>query len=76
MRFWITNGNVPVMANPVQAFIEEKGVSVLADATRRAPGAIRLWKHRKRIPRDAWPDLIEAFPDEITLETLRALEAA
>jgi hypothetical protein len=64
------------MDNPVQAFIEQKGVATLAEATNREPGAIRLWKHRRRIPRDAWPDLIEAFPGEVTIERLREFEAA
>lgn len=37
-------------------------------------GAVRLWRHRKRIPRTAWPDLIQNFPDKVSLDDLRAAE--
>ncbi|MDB5448228.1 MAG: hypothetical protein JWQ97_3545 [Phenylobacterium sp.] len=56
--------------------IEAKGVSAIAEATRREPGAVRVWKHRNRIPRDAWPELMDAYPGEITLDVLRRFEDA
>lgn len=53
-------------------FIEEKGVAAIADATGRSHAAIRVWKHRKRFPREAWLELNKAFP-ELTLDVLRKL---
>lgn len=41
----------------------------------KRPGAVRMWVQRDLIPRTAWPDLIDAFPD-LTLEKLKLLEAA
>lgn len=51
------------------------GPKAVADATGKTPGAVSLWKNRNRIPRDAWPDLMKAFPD-VSLDDLLALEAA
>lgn len=55
-------------------FIEAKGVEALHQATGRSAGAIRVWKHRNRFPREAWLELAQAFP-ELTLDVLRDLEA-
>jgi hypothetical protein len=38
-------------------------------------GAIALWRHRNKVPRTAWPELIEAFA-EVTLDVLKATEVA
>ena len=54
-------------------FIDSKGANVVADATGRSLGAIRVWKHRDRFPRKAWLELHNAFP-ELTLEVLQRLE--
>ena len=51
------------------------GPKAVADATGKTPGAVSLWKNRNRIPRDAWPDLMKAFPD-VSLDDLLALERA
>ncbi|MDR3514058.1 MAG: hypothetical protein P4L73_20675 [Caulobacteraceae bacterium] len=62
------------MAETAATIIDEKGgPSVVARAIRKRGGAVRAWKHRNSIPRGAWPDLIEAFPD-LTLERLKATE--
>lgn len=70
----VTRSNVFVMSETVAQIIIEKG-GPLAVATRVgwAAGAVRAWKHRGVIPRDAWPDLMREFPD-ITLERLIASE--
>jgi hypothetical protein len=60
------------MAKTAAQFIEAKGIAALAEASNREPGAIRLWKFRNRIPRDAWPELIQA--EIATLEELKATE--
>lgn len=54
-------------------FIEHKGAQAVADATGRSLGAIRVWKHRNRFPREAWLELSQAFP-ELTLNELKRLE--
>lgn len=64
------------MDHPVSKFIETKSVAVVALATGRSPGAVRVWKHRKRFPREAWGELITAFPGELTLDRLREMAAA
>lgn len=38
-------------------------------------GAVRVWKHRDRFPREAWLELSQAFP-ELTLEVLKGIEPA
>lgn len=62
------------MIPSVSEFIEAKGAQVVADATGRAIGAVRVWKTRNRFPRAAWLELAQAFP-ELDLDTLRKLDA-
>jgi hypothetical protein len=38
-------------------------------------GAVALWRHRNKLPRTAWPEIVEAFPGT-TLDELKAVEAA
>lgn len=59
----------------VADIIDSRGAKTIGDRTGIPVGRIRVWKHRQRIPRSAWPDLIEAFPD-LTLEALKQAEAA
>lgn len=75
MRRRVTGGNVGAMSNTAtQIIVENGGARAVAAAIGKKPGAVRLWKHRNSIPRDAWPDLITTFPG-ITLERLLASEA-
>lgn len=62
------------MIGSASDFIGKKGVQAVAAATGRSLGAIRVWKHRDRFPREAWLELSEAFP-ELTLDELKRLEA-
>ena len=56
-------------------FIDEKGgPAAVARATGYKPGAVALWRHRNKLPRSAWPEIMEAFPGT-TLATLKAIEA-
>lgn len=63
------------MANPHRTFINEKlgGTDAASERLHRSPGAIRMWTHRRVIPRSVWPEIIEAY-DGVTLDELRALE--
>lgn len=64
------------MFTNVSELLDSKGGNAsVATATGYAPGAVALWRHRNKLPRSAWPDLMKAFPD-ITLDALLALEAA
>ena len=54
--------------------IEEKGVGEIARALDVDPAAVRMWKHRRQLPRRHWPELVQKFPD-LTLDELRAIEA-
>lgn len=57
-------------------FIDARGgPAVIARATGYRPGAVALWRHRNKLPRTAWPEIMEAFPD-VTLDHLKAIEAA
>lgn len=64
------------MVTSAHQFIGEKGVPAIRLATGRSEGAVRVWKHRNRFPRDVWPELASAFPEELTLDVLRLIEFA
>lgn len=72
------------MPDSVTDFIDKLGgPAKIADAIvkleppRQAykPGAVALWRFRNKIPRNAWPELLRAFP-HLTNEALLAIEAA
>lgn len=57
-------------------FIDEKGgPAAVASKVGRKPGAVRAWKHRDALPRDAWPEIVDAYPD-MTLDRLKEIEHA
>ncbi len=64
------------MVTSAHQFIGEKGVTAIRLATGRSEGAVRVWKHRNRFPRDVWPELATAFPEELNLDVLRLIEFA
>lgn len=56
-------------------FIDAKGgPASVARSTGYKPGAVALWRHRNKLPRSAWPEILEAFPDT-TIADLKAIEA-
>lgn len=71
------------MTTPI-TFIDAKGGPAqiardLAEVTgaeerRYTAGAIALWRHRNKIPRNAWPEIVVAYP-EVTISYLREIEA-
>lgn len=64
------------MTKSVDTIIDDLGgPTKVAGAVRRSPGAIRMWRVRKQIPRASWPDLLDAFPD-LTMTDLKATERA
>lgn len=64
------------MAQNTAQIIESKGGSAaFAKACGLEPSAVRMMKHRNKLPRSAWPEIMTAFPD-LTLDVLRASEAA
>lgn len=63
------------MAMTAAEFIDGKGgPATVARATGYKPGAVALWRHRNKLPRSAWPEIMEAFPGT-TIETLKAIES-
>lgn len=62
------------MIRSASQFIERKGAQAVAVATGRTVGAVRVWKHRNRFPREAWLELSQAYP-ELTLVVLKRLQA-
>jgi hypothetical protein len=50
------------------------GTQVVAERLQIEPRTVEMWKFRRRIPRQRWPDLIDKFPS-VTLDELKAAEA-
>jgi hypothetical protein len=63
--------------NLTRAFIVEKlgGTEAAAARLKKSEGAVRMWAHRKRLPRQNWPEILEAYHN-VTLGDLKALEEA
>jgi len=59
-----------------EIIVDLGGPKAIAESTPHKEGTIWVWKHRGKIPRTAWPDLIEAFPKKVSLDDLRQTEAA
>ena len=74
LRFNLTTGKVVAMVKTAVDFIDARGgPAAIARATERQPGAVALWRHRNKLPRSAWPEIIKAFPD-VTIDQLIAIE--
>ena len=61
------------MQKTAAQLIAETGVRTLSEKLGVEQTTIRMWKSRNRIPRSAWPDLMDAFP-AITIQVLRQTE--
>lgn len=61
--------------NASQIIEAKGGPKAVAEAVCVSPGAVRLWKHRNKIPRTIWPDLLRAYPD-MSVEALVQSEVA
>lgn len=63
-------------SSPAEQLIDRKGgTNTFAAAIGKRPGAVRMMRHRKRLPREVWPEIMTAFPD-VSLEDLLATEPA
>lgn len=47
------------------------GAKTIAERIAVPAGRVRVWKTRNVIPRSAWAELIDAFPD-VTLDMLKS----
>lgn len=75
LRSSVTIGNVRAMDESPAQIIEAKGgAAAVASAVGRKPGAVRAWKSRNILPREAWPEIMTAYPD-LTLERLIKIES-
>jgi hypothetical protein len=65
------------MASTLSDFIRKElgGANLVAERLGRRPSAVRMWAHRRRVPRSVWPELLDAYED-LTIDRLRAVEAA
>lgn len=64
------------MSQTAAQIIEAKGgATAFAKAAGLEPSAVRMMKHRNKLPRSVWPEVMTAFSD-LTLDVLRATEAA
>jgi hypothetical protein len=63
------------MSNPTRTFINEKlgGTEAVAERLSKSEGAVRMWAHRKRVPRAVWPEILSSY-ENVTLGDLKALE--
>ena len=74
LQFTVTIGNVHSMSESPTQIIEAKGgPAAMAAAVGKKPGAVRAWKFRNILPREAWPEIMQAYPD-LTLDRLVAIE--
>jgi hypothetical protein len=64
------------MATNPRDFINDKlgGTETASERLKKSPGAIRMWAHRKVLPRSVWPEILSAYEGVVTLADLRALE--
>lgn len=60
--------------SPKEFIDAHKGAHAMARTMGMDPRTVRMWKVRNRIPRKAWPEIIDHYPD-VTLDQLRAVEA-
>lgn len=64
-----------MLMRPRDIIKDKGGAAKVAVLVGRTAGAVRAWKFRDAFPREAWPEIMQAFPD-LTLERLIAIEAA
>lgn len=62
-----------MFATPADLIDAKGGNAVVAKDIGVSEGAVALWKHRVRIPRAIWPDLMLRYQD-VTLHVLLAIE--
>ena len=56
------------------SFIDGRGgPTAVAGATGFNVGAVNLWRHRNKIPRSAWPEVLAAYSD-VTIADLLEIE--
>lgn len=51
------------------------GRQAVAERMGRKPNTIRMWEFRKKVPRSIWPELLETYPDKLTMDRLLLTEA-
>jgi hypothetical protein len=57
---------------PAQIISKHGGSKKVSELTGYSPGAVRLWKHRDRFPRQVWPELVKSLG--LRLDDLMTME--
>lgn len=64
-----------MQTNPVHTFINERGGRrKVGQALNVKPATVGMWITRRKIPRTAWPEIVEKL--DASLDELKATEAA
>jgi len=64
-----------MLDTPSRIIKAKGGPARVATLVGKTPGAVRVWKYRDQFPREAWPEIMTAFP-EVTLDELLRMERA
>lgn len=61
---------------PVAQLVSDLGgAQTVAERLNSRTETVRMWTWRNAVPRRVWPEMIAAFPNELTLDKLKAIEA-
>lgn len=64
------------MAHPIDQLIDERGGNaVFAESIGAAANTVAQWRLRRRVPRTAWPEIMQVHKD-VDLRLLREIEDA
>ncbi len=63
----------PSRHTPISFIDGRGGPTAVAVATGYNVGAVNLWRHRNKIPRSAWPEVLTAYSD-VTIADLLEIE--
>jgi hypothetical protein len=73
LRPVVTAGNVQDMASAADIIDQLGKPAEVAAKIGVDPVVVRMWKHRNKLPRTMWPELLQAYPS-ITMDALLKTE--
>lgn len=69
----VTAGNVVGMASAADIIDQLGKPAEVAAKIGVEAVVVRMWKHRNKVPRTAWPEILQAYP-EVTMAALLGTE--